>query len=361
MAPLSSPATAGPVPGGPPLPTLADVEAARARIAGRVHRTPLLTARSLDERVGAHLLLKAEGFQRGGAFKARGAFNAVLAGLERGDRRSLAAVSSGNHAQAVALAARDLGLAATVVMPQDASPLKVAATRAYGAEVVTEGVDGRNREEVAHGLAQARGLRLVHPYDDADVIAGQGTCALELLAQSRRMGTPPDAVVVPVGGGGLIAGTATVCRAVSPGTLVIGVEPASADDAARSLAAGHRVSLAAPPATVADGVRTLQVGEQPWAVIRDQVDAIVTVDEAAIGLALWWLWTRAKLVVEPTGALPLAALIAGRLAIGDERPGPPCPAGAFRLPRHATVALVLTGGNVDARDLARLAVADPES
>ena len=343
------------------LPTLADLEHARARIAGRVHRTPLLTARSLDEAAGARLLLKAESLQRGGAFKARGAFNAVLAGLERGDRRPLAAVSSGNHGQAVALAARDLGLQATVVMPEDAAPLKIAATRAYGAEVVCAGVDSRNREAVARELAERRGLRMIHPFDDPDVIAGQGTCALELLEQAAAAAAHLDAVLVPVGGGGLIAGVATAIRARSPRTLVVGVEPETADDAARSLAAGRRLALDGPPATIADGVRTLQVGERPWAVIRERVDAIVTVDEAAIGRACWWLWTRAKLVVEPTAALPLAALLEGRLPIGAATgAGGAPPHRPPALPPDPTVALVLSGGNVDPRALAAVFGTDPE-
>ncbi len=347
-------------PGGatdPALPTLADIQRARARIAGRVHRTPLLTARTLDARVGAHLLLKAESFQRGGAFKARGAFNAVLAALERGDRRDLVAVSSGNHAQAVALAAHELGLRATIVMPHDAEPLKVAGTRAYGAEVVTEGVDGGNREAVVRELAERRGLRLVHPFDDPDVIAGQGTAALELLEQAQAAGAPPDAILVPVGGGGLVSGVATVVRALHPTTLVIGVEPVLADDAARSHAAGRRIALPAAPQTIADGVRTLSIGELTWAVIRERVDAIATVDEAAIIRACWWLWTRAKLLVEPTAALPLAALMAGRLASGPNRGAPV----AAALAPRPTVALVLTGGNVDPRSLAPRFGSEPEA
>ncbi|HUY97885.1 MAG TPA: threonine/serine dehydratase [Verrucomicrobiae bacterium] len=342
-------------PAAPPAPALTvdEVRTAQERIAGRVHRTPLVRSRTLDDRVGARLLLKAESLQRAGAFKARGAFNAVLAGLERGDRRALIAVSSGNHGQAVALAARELQLAATVVMPQDSSPLKLSATRGYGAEVVSDGIDGRNREEVARELAERGDLHLIHPFDDQDVMAGQGTSALELLEQARSGGASPDAVLVPVGGGGLLAGVATVVRAVSPGTLVIGVEPRRADDAARSLAAGHRVALDAPPDTIADGVRTLQLGVRPWAVIRERVDAIVTVDEMDIVHAMWWLWTRTKLLVEPTGALPLAALLAGRVAVG-ERGADRAGAAQPRLPAGAVIALLLSGGNVDPRQMATL-------
>lgn len=295
-----------------------------------------MTSQSLDARTGAHVLLKAECLQRGGSFKVRGAFNAVLAGLERGDRRELLAVSSGNHAQAVAIAARDLGLRATIVMPQDASPLKRAATLAYGAEVIDQGIDATNREARARTLAEERDLRLVHPFDDPEVMAGQGTAALELLDQAG--GLPPDLVITPVGGGGLISGIATVVKGLSPQTRMVGVEPALADDAARSLKAGHIVPLPAPSATIADGVRTMHLGTRPWSVIRTAVDEIVTVSEEEILDATYWLWTRTKLLVEPTGALPVAALLGGRLAVPD----------------GVVVACVVSGGNADPGAVAQL-------
>ena len=324
------------------------VEAAARRIAPHVHRTPVLRSRLLDERTGAQVLLKAEALQRTGAFKVRGAFNAVLAGVERGDRRGVIAVSSGNHAQAVALAAATVGLAATVVMPQDASSLKRAATRAYGATVISEGVDAANREAMVRALAGERGLRLVHPFDDPEVMAGQGTVGLEVLEQAAAIGATLDAVLVPVGGGGLLSGVATALRARAPGVRVIGVEPTCADDAARSLATGRLQRLPSPPDTVADGVRTLSLGDRPWAVIRHLVDAIVTVDEGVIATACWWLWTRTKLVVEPTGALPVAAL----LAAAD---GAPVGGALARLlPPSPTMACVLSGGNVDPAQLASL-------
>jgi len=305
---------------------LDDVQRAAARIRGQVVRTPVLTSRALDAHAAAHLMFKAECLQRGGSFKVRGAFNAVLAGMERGDQRHLLAVSSGNHAQAVAIAAAATGLRATIVMPQEASPLKRAATRAYSAEVFDQGVTGSNREAVARSLAEERGLRLIHPFDDPEVMAGQGTLALELLEDA---GEAPVMVVVPVGGGGLISGVATVVKALRPQARVVGVEPENADDAARSKAAGRILALAAPPDTIADGVRTLQLGERPWSVISDLVDAIVTVTEDEILQATWLLWTRTKLLVEPTGALPLAAVLARKVAAS----GP--------------IACILSGGNVD--------------
>ncbi len=323
--------------------SLDDIHRAAARVERHINRTPVFTSRVLDQLVGAHLLLKAELLQRGGSFKVRGAFNAILAGLERGDQRNLLAVSSGNHAQAVAIAARETGLQATIVMPQDASPLKRAATLSYGADVADRGVDATNREGVARALAEERGLRLIHPFDDPEVMAGQGTLALELVDQLG--GEPgPDVVVVPVGGGGLISGVATAVKALWPHTRVVGVEPALADDAARSVKAGRLLQLGAPSPTVADGVRTMQLGALPWSVIRTLVDEIITVSEDEILRATWLLWTRAKLLVEPTGALPLAGLLSGgslNPAHGTDSPG-------------VVIACILSGGNVDPRTVAPL-------
>jgi threonine dehydratase len=294
--------------------TIEDVERAATRIAGHVQKTPLLEPHDLQSPGTPRLWLKAECLQRGGAFKVRGAFNAVLAGLERGDRRELLAVSSGNHAQAVALAARETGLKATIVMPEDAAPLKRAATVRYGAGVIDRGITGSNREATARRLADERGLRLIHPFNDPEVMAGQGTLALELLVQAEVLGGRPAAVLAPIGGGGLISGIAAVVKARWPTVRVIGVEPALADDAARSLAAGHIVALTETPKTIADGVRTLQIGEHTWSVIQQLVDEILTVTEEEIWLATWQLWTRARLLVEPTGALPVAAMLTPRLA-----------------------------------------------
>jgi threo-3-hydroxy-L-aspartate ammonia-lyase len=314
---------------GPPDPPdrpfgLAAVEKAAARIAGHIHRTPVLTSRLLDRELGCRLVMKAEHLQRVGAFKARGAFNALLA-LDPATRANgVLAVSSGNHGQAVALAAAETGGRAVVVMPAGSNPAKVAATRAYGAEVVTAGVTGENRETFAADLAAERGLHLVHPFDDFDVMAGQGTAALELVTDVPDL----DLVLVPVGGGGLISGTAAAVKGRSAGARVVGVEPAAAADAQASLRAGHRIPLAAAPATVADGVRSLCVGERPFAVICRLVDDIVTVTDAELLDTLALVWSRTKQLIEPTAALGVAALRTGAA-------------------RGARVGVVLTGGNVD--------------
>lgn len=226
------------------MPSLQDLYAAFRRIAPYTHRTPLLTSRLLDGLLGKRLLLKAEHLQKTGSFKARGALSKALA-LE--NPKGLLAVSSGNHAQGVAYAAQVLGVKALVVMPEDASPYKKACARAYGAEVVDRGVTAKNREEVARALQEETGYALIHPFDDPLVIAGQGTAGLELLAQAGRMGVFPGAVLAPVGGGGLLAGLATAVKALSPTTLVLGVEPEAADDAKRSLEAGRILRLEAPP------------------------------------------------------------------------------------------------------------------
>jgi len=303
---------------------LAEVEAAAARIAGRVRRTPVLTSRLLDRELGCQVVAKAEHLQRIGAFKARGAFNALLALDEARRARGVIAVSSGNHGQAVALAAAETGGRAVVVMPEGANPAKVSATRGYGAEVITAGVTASSREAVVRRLAEERGLHLVHPFDDLDVMAGQGTAALELLEEVGGL----DVVLVPVGGGGLISGTAAAVKGRSPGTRVVGVEPASAADAQASLAAGRRVALPHAPATIADGVRSLCVGERPFEVMRRLVDEIVTVTEDELRDALAVAWSRTKQLIEPTAALPLAALRSG--AVRARRAG-----------------VILTGGNLD--------------
>ena len=310
---------------------LAEVERAAGRIAGRVHRTPVLTSRLLDRELGCRVLLKAEHLQRTGAFKARGAFSALLALDPAVRARGVLAVSSGNHGQAVALAAAETGGRAVVVMPQGSNPAKVAATRAYGAEVLTDRVTADNRETVVLEVAAARGLRLVHPFDDPDVMAGQGTAALELLEDA---GGDLDLVLVPVGGGGLISGTAAAVKGRSPATRVVGVEPATAADAQASLAAGRRIALPAAPATIADGVRSLCVGERPFQVMRRLVDEVVTVTDAELRDAMALCWSRTKQLIEPTAALPLAALRTGAA-------------------RGRRVGVVLSGGNVDAVTLAR--------
>jgi threonine dehydratase len=309
--------------------SLADVEAAAVRIAGRVHRTPVLTSRLLDAALGCHVFLKAEHLQRVGAFKARGAANAVLA-LDPATRaRGVIAVSSGNHAQAVALAATEAGTSAVIVMPEDSNPAKLAATRGYGAEVVSRGVTHERRDQVVRELAAERALHLIHPYDDPDVMAGQGTAALELVDEVAGL----DLVCVPVGGGGLIAGTAAAVKGRSPGTRVVGVEPATAADTRASLAAGRRVALPGAPVTIADGARALTPGERTFPVVQQLVDEVVTVTDDQLLDALALVWSRTKQLLEPTAALPVAALATG--AVTGRRVG-----------------VILSGGNVDAAALA---------
>lgn len=304
----------------------AAVAIAARRIERYVRRTPLL-----ETDLGESLLIKAENLQVTGAFKARGAFNAVLRLREADSRlRGVIAVSSGNHAAAVANAAREVGVRCVVVIPAGANPAKVAATRALGAEVVSDGVTYENREEVVRRLADEQGLPLVHPFDDWDVIHGQGTAALEILDDCAAV----SAVVVPVGGGGLASGTALAVRSRRPDVAVIGVEPELADDAARSFRTGTRQRLDATPATIADGVRVLSIGERSYEVIveRRLVDDIVTVTEAELREAVRLAWLRGRIVLEPTAALPLAAWLAGRVPAGT---------------REAPVAMIASGGNVD--------------
>ena len=305
-----------------------DVRAAAARIEGLAHRTPVLTSRTLDEATGARVFLKAENLQRAGAFKFRGACNAVSALRPRG----VCSVSSGNHAQALALAAREHGATATILMPKDAPASKRAATEGYGAEVIEFDRYADDRDALAQQLAAERGLTLVHPYDEPLVMAGQGTVGLELAADVDDL----DAVVVPVGGGGLIAGVATAIKALQPRARVIGVEPEAGDDVARSLSGGERVEVAVPH-TIADGQQVTTPGERPWQVIRALVDEVVTVSDPEIVDAMRLLFERLKVVAEPSGATALAALLAGRVAL---RGGP--------------VGAVISGGNVDAARFASL-------
>jgi threonine dehydratase len=310
--------------------TAAIAEASR-RIGPHVRRTPLLTT-DLDPA----LRLKPESLQVTGSFKTRGAFNAVLQLAEREPGvRGVIGASSGNHAQALALAARTAGLRAVILIPEDANPGKVAATRAQGADVVQHGVDFTNREQRLRDEAVERGLTIVHPYDDWDIIHGAGTAVREALADDPEIAT----VVTPIGGGGLLSGSALAARALGDGVQVIGVEPERADDAHRTLASGRIQRLDAPPRTMADGVRTLSIGERNYEVIveRGLVDAIVTVSEEEIAQATATAWLRCKLALEPTGSLPLAAWLAGKLA--DARP---------------PVLLVLSGGNADLRLISRL-------
>ena len=288
----------------------AQVRLAAERIRPHVRRTQALTT-DLD----AELRLKPECFQVTGSFKPRGAFNAVLSLLERGPRpEGVIAVSSGNHAQAVALAAATTGLFALILIPEDANPAKVAATRALGAEVIQEGITFANREQRMREVMEERRLTLVHPFDDWDVIHGQGTAAAELLQDV------PDlrVVVAPVGGGGLLSGTAISAKHHDPTIKVVGVEPAQADDAFRTWKTHRIQTLPSAPVTMADGVRTMAVGERNFEVMfaHGLVDEIVTVTEDEIADAVRVAWSRLHLALEPTGALPLAAYLSGKLPAG---------------------------------------------
>ncbi|PTQ53979.1 MAG: Threonine dehydratase, catabolic [Hydrogenibacillus schlegelii] len=311
------------VPAGAP--TAADVLAADARLRPHVHRTPLLRSAFLDGRAGASLFLKGEHLQKTGSFKIRGALNAVLAAAEAG-ARAVVAASSGNHGAAVAYAARAVGLPATVVVPASIAPAKRAAIEAYGGRIVVAGDDSETRLSKARELAAAEGAAFIPPYDDPRVIAGQGTVGLEVLDDLPDV----EAIYVPIGGGGLISGIATWVKDRRPEVAVIGVEPELADDTHGSLAAGRRVALKAAP-TIADGLRALTPGELTFPIIARLVDDVVRVSETEIVEAVFFLMTRLKQVVEPSGAVSVAAALR--------------PAAARR--RVA----ILSGGNVDWRAL----------
>jgi threo-3-hydroxy-L-aspartate ammonia-lyase len=313
-------------------PTLAEVRAARARLAGVAHRTPVLTSRTLNERTGSTVFVKCENFQRAGAFKFRGAYNAISQLSPEQLAKGIAAYSSGNHAQAVALAARELGSTAVIVMPEDTPPSKLDAVAGYGAEIVTYDRYTGDREAIGRRLAEERGLALIPPYEHPHVMAGQGTAALELLEDTGGL----DALVVPVGGGGLMAGSATAAKGLDPSIRMVGVEPEAGDDTKRSLAEGRRVSIEIPR-TIADGQMANVPGELTFAVNRALVDEIVLVSDEAIRDGLRFAFDRLKLVLEPSGVTGVAALLAGRLA-----PVPP------------RIGVILSGGNVGWRRFAEL-------
>jgi threonine dehydratase len=309
-----------------------DVEAAARRIEGVAHRTPVLTSRQLDEATGAQVFLKAENLQRIGAFKFRGAYNAVASLTEEERAAGVATASSGNHAQAVALAAALHGARATILMPEDAPANKLAATRGYGAEVIPFDRYGSDREELLAALVEERGAIPVHPYDDPRVMAGQGTVAKELLEQAG----PLDLLLVCVGGGGLISGCATAAAALAPNTRVIGVEPEAGDDTRQSLARGERVRIPVPR-TIADGQQLPIPGELTFPVVQRHVSEIAVASDPEIVAAMRFLFERMKTVAEPSGACALAALLAGRVEAKGLRVG-----------------VTISGGNVDAERFARL-------
>ncbi len=309
--------------------TFADVEAASVRIAGRAHRTPHVTSRTLDEQTQAQVVLKCENLQRSGAFKFRGALNALLLLTEEERAHGVLTYSSGNHAGALALAGREMGVAVTVVMPSDAPRIKRAATEGYGARIVTYNRETDVREHIGAEIAQREGQVVIPPYDHAAVVAGAGTAALELIHDAG----PFDVLVACVGGGGLLSGTALAARALLPECEVWGVEPETADDAKRSLESGT-IQRTREPKTIADGARTPYVGDIPFAVIRELVTGIATVSDDDLMDSLLFLLQRMKLVSEPTGVLGLSAVRTGKIDVRGKRVG-----------------VLISGGNTDLVDL----------
>jgi threonine dehydratase len=319
----------------PTPPTFADVQAAAERIRGHAHRTPVLTSRRIDAETGARIHFKCENFQRMGAFKFRGAFNALSQFDDDRRRAGVVTYSSGNHAQAIALAARILDVPATILMPHDAPESKVAATLGYGASVVRFDRYTEDREEIGRALAADKGLTLVPPYDHPDVIAGQGTAAMELFEEVGEL----DALFVCLGGGGLLSGSALAARALSPSCRVIGVEPEAGDDGLRSLRTGSIVHIETPQ-TIADGAQTQHLGVLPFEIIRRDVDDIVTASDAELVAAMRVFASTMKIVVEPTGCLAFAAV----RRLGAELAG-------------QRVGVLVSGGNVDLDRFAALVTA----
>jgi len=313
----------------PPLPhdapSARDVSAAMQCLRGVALQTPVHTSSTLDERLGARLFLKCENFQRMGAFKFRGAYNALSRLSPETRARGVIAYSSGNHAQAMALASRMLGIMCTIVMPEDAPKIKLEATRGYGAEVVTYDRTQTTREELAADIAAEHGFTLIPPFDHPDVIAGQGTAAWELIEQIG----PLDVLVVCCGGGGLLSGSALAAKHLSPGVTMIGVEPEAGDDATRSFYS-RKLQSVQNPDTIADGARTHALGRYTFPLLLRHVDRMVTVSDRELVLAMRFAMERMKLVVEPTGALALAALLSGKIPV-----------------RGAKVGVLISGGNVD--------------
>jgi threonine dehydratase len=316
----------------PTPPTFADVQAAAERIRGHAHRTPVLISRRVDVETGARVYFKCENFQRMGAFKFRGAFNALSRFDEDQRRAGVVTYSSGNHAQAIALAARILGVPATIVMPHDAPEAKVAATLGYGASVVRYDRYAEDREEIGRALAADKGLTLVPPFDHPDVIAGQGTATLELLEKVGEL----DALFVCLGGGGLLSGAALAARAMSPTCRIVGVEPEAGDDGLQSLRTGSIVHIDTP-VTIADGAQTQALGVLPFEIIRRDVDDILTASDAELVAAMRVFVSTMKIVVEPTGCLAFAAVRRLAAELAGQRVG-----------------VLVSGGNVDLNRFAAL-------
>ncbi|MYM70656.1 threo-3-hydroxy-L-aspartate ammonia-lyase [Duganella sp. FT134W] len=314
------------------LPTFEDVVAASERIAGVAHRTPVLTSSTANAELGAEIFFKCENYQRMGAFKFRGGYNSLARFTPEQRKAGVVAFSSGNHAQAIALSARLLGMPATIVMPHDAPAAKVAATRGYGAQVVIYDRYTEDREQIGRDLAARHGLTLIPPYDHADVIAGQGTAAKELFEEVGRL----DYVFAPLGGGGLLSGTALATRALSPSAKLLGVEPEAGNDGQQSFRSGSIVHIDTPK-TIADGAQTQHLGNLTFPIIKRDVDDILTASDEQLRAEMRFFAERMKMVVEPTGALGLAAARAMKAQLQGKRVG-----------------IIISGGNVDIARYAEL-------
>jgi threonine dehydratase len=312
-----------------------DIEQAAARIEGVAHRTPVLTSRTANARAGAELFFKCENMQRMGAFKFRGAYNAIARFTDEQRRAGVLTYSSGNHAQAIALSASLVGIKSAIIMPHDAPELKVRATRGYGGEVIVYDRYKENREEIGRRLAQERGMTLIPPYDHPDVICGQGTAARELIEDAGQL----DVLLVPLGGGGLLAGCALAASHLSPACRIVGVEPEAGNDGQRSLRRGEIVDIGVPQ-TIADGAQTSHLGQHNFAVIRRLVDDIVTVSDAQLVETMKFFAERMKIVVEPTGCLAAAAALHGVYPVAGKKVG-----------------ILISGGNVDLARFAQLVTA----
>ena len=309
-----------------------DIEAAAERIRGVAHRTPVLTSRTADQMAGAQLFFKCENYQRMGAFKFRGAYNAIARFTEAQRQAGVLTYSSGNHAQAIALSASLTGIRSAIIMPHDAPALKIQATKGYGGEVIIYDRYKEDREEIGRRLAKERGMTLIPPYDHPDVIAGQGTAAKELFDDAGQL----DVLLVCLGGGGLLAGCAIAAAALSPSCKVIGVEPEAGHDGQQSLQRGQIVTIAVPD-TIADGAKTTHLGEHNFNVIQRHVDSIITVSDSQLVATMKFFAERMKMVVEPTGCLAAAAALHGVIPLEGKRVG-----------------VLISGGNVDLATFARL-------
>ena|SRR5215217_551673 len=317
--------------------TLADIQAAAARIEGMAVHTPLLESAALNAELGARVLIKPETLQLAGAFKFRGAMNKISQLTDDQRQRGVVACSSGNHAQGVALAAKMVGAPAVIVMPADAPAMKVANTRGYGAEVVHYDRYSEDREAITNAIAAERGMTIVWPFDDLDIIAGQGTVGLELVQQAEALGAPLDLVMMPVGGGGLAAGISTAVRRLSPRSAILGVEPEAFDDTRRSLESGTRETIDPAARTICDALQSPSPGAITFPINQTNLDGVATVSDAEVAEAIRFAYASLKLVVEPGGAVALAALLSGKVDIEGQ-----------------TACIVLSGGNVDPALFARI-------